>query len=140
MFDWLDELGVETINDIPAKELMKEIMDYQPQRLDLKNNNDDELDAYIIGCEARIRRMRNIVETLLCQIEKECDETPWYHNTANCVLEGKKDELRDIQKKINLHADGDIFCYISGRREALNELHNELSRKLLNIDKENQGE
>ena len=60
---------------------------------------------------------------LLAEYEYEYNETPFYHNTSNCQLEGAIDELKSIDvKKID---NGGVGCYLGGRIEALQKLKKE---------------
>lgn len=64
------------------------------------------------------------------QYKKEQEETPWYHNTHNCWLNGSIDELKDIDiNKIDW--DG-ITCYLAGRKEVLEKLHDEFMKEIYN--------
>jgi hypothetical protein len=56
--------------------------------------------------------------------KKEYQETPWYQNTSNCILEGIIDELKSIDTtKID---DGGVGCYFGGRIDILKKLKKEL--------------
>lgn len=58
--------------------------------------------------------------------EEERAKTPWYHNTHNCWLYGSLDELADIDVD-SIDWDG-ITCYLAGRKEALEKLHDEFMK------------
>lgn len=60
------------------------------------------------------------LNSLLVEYEQEYENTPFYQNTSNCVLEGAIDELKSINvKKIDYKGIG---CYIGGRIEVLEKL------------------
>ena len=60
---------------------------------------------------------------LLAEYEYEYNETPFYHNTSNCQLEGAIDELKSIDvKEIDY---GGVGCYLGGRIKALEKLKND---------------
>lgn len=60
------------------------------------------------------------LNSLLVEYEQEYENTPFYQNTSNCVLEGAIDELKSIDvKKIDYKGIG---CYIGGRIEVLEKL------------------
>lgn len=60
------------------------------------------------------------LNSLLVEYEREYENTPFYQNTSNCVLEGAIDELKSINvKKIDYKGIG---CYIGGRIEVLEKL------------------
>lgn len=61
--------------------------------------------------------------------EKELSETPWYHNTANCVLDGVLDELNSINlEEIDIYG---VTCYLEGRRKVLEEIHIRFMEKVI---------
>lgn len=93
---------------------------------------DSGITKRIIKHEQEKRIIRNSIDMLLIQYEKEMEDTPWYHNTANCHLDGAIDELESIME--NKKTKAGIFCYIGGRQKALDELHKVLSKKLLNLE------
>lgn len=60
------------------------------------------------------------LNSLLVEYEQEYENTPFYQNTSNCVLEGAIDELKSIDvKEIDYKGAG---CYLGGRIEALEQL------------------
>lgn len=60
------------------------------------------------------------LNSLLVEYEQEYENTPFYQNTGNCVLEGAIDELKSINvKKIDYKG---VSCYICGRIEVLEKL------------------
>lgn len=60
------------------------------------------------------------LNSLLVEYEQEYENTPFYQNTSNCVLEGAIDELKSINvKKIDYKG---VSCYIGGRIEVLEKL------------------
>lgn len=96
---------------------------------------DADIEEKIIAYEREQRIIRNSIDMLLNQYKKEMRDTPWYHNTANCHLYGAIDELESMEEITRVKAD--IFCYLGGRQEALDELHKVLSKKLLNLGDNN---
>lgn len=93
---------------------------------------DSDIAEKVIAYEQEQRIIRNSIDMLLAQYEMEMEDTPWYHNTANCHLYGAIDELESMMEIKKTKAD--IFCYIRGRLKALDALHNMLSAKLLNLE------
>lgn len=60
------------------------------------------------------------LNALLGDYEMVYEDTPFYQNTSNCILEGAIDELKSIDvKEIDY---GGIGCYLGGRIEALEKL------------------
>ena len=58
-----------------------------------------------------------IIQAIKKEYEQDRDDTAWYLNTANCVLDGKLDEIRSLEEAII--DDGGEFCYLGGRIDAL---------------------
>ena len=73
--------------------------------------------------------LKQVIDDLLEDFIKETNETPFYHNTHQCLLSGSVDELRDIRRRVNSISDGGLYCYIKGRVEALDELRKMLINK-----------
>lgn len=70
------------------------------------------------------KKVERKVNELLVEYEQEYQETPWYQNTSNCILEGIIDELKSIDvSKIDYGAEG---CYFGGRIEVLERIKKEL--------------
>ncbi len=72
----------------------------------------------------------NKIDILLYKYTLEKEETPWYHNTANCILKGKLSELKNLRKELDENKlrvyDDDVICTIGGRIKALEKLKKEL--------------
>ena len=81
----------------------------------------------------------NKIDLLLYKYTKEKEETPWYHNTANCILKGNISELKTLRKELkdnNLRVyDEDVICTLMGRIKALEKLKNELMEQKGSGDK-----
>lgn len=70
------------------------------------------------------KKVERKINALLAEYEQEYEETPWYQNTSNCILEGIIDELKSIDvSKIDYGAEG---CYFGGRIEVLERIKKEL--------------
>ena len=71
-----------------------------------------------------------MIDEILEEYKEEYDDTPWYHNTANCQLEGKMDMLKLIKKGINqedfVFDDAEVGCYLGGAVTAIESLKHEL--------------
>lgn len=68
-------------------------------------------------------KVQRKINKLLVDYEFEYEETPFYLNTGNCILEGAIDELKSLNAK-NIDYGG-IGCYLGGRIEALEKLKHE---------------
>lgn len=73
-------------------------------------------------------KLLQIYTEIKTKYEKEKEETPWYQNTSNCVLDGVLDELNSLNLE-TIDIDG-VTCYLRGRREVLEELHNSYMKKV----------
>lgn len=71
-----------------------------------------------------------LIDQHLMEYKKEYKETPWYHNTSNCILEGKINILKILKKGILDHkiifTEGEEGCYIGGGITALEKLKHDL--------------
>ena len=95
---------------------------------DIKERSDD-----VYKWENDFVQIQDIIEVILYEFKKEYNSTPWYHNTANCSLIGSIEEMESLGQ-MSAHSSEDIFCYLGGRKNALDKLYNLLSKKFLNID------
>lgn len=68
-------------------------------------------------------KVQRKINKLLVNYEKEYEETPFYLNTGNCILEGMIDELKSLNAK-NIDYGG-IGCYLGGRIDILKRLKHE---------------
>lgn len=69
-------------------------------------------------------KVQRIIDKYIAKYEKEYEETPYYHNTGNCILEGIIDELKSIDVT-NIDYEG-VGCYFGGRIDVLEELKEEI--------------
>ena len=69
-------------------------------------------------------KVQRIIDKYIEKYEKEYEETPYYQNTSNCILEGIIDELKSIDVT-NIDYEG-VGCYFGGRIDVLEELKEEL--------------
>lgn len=69
-------------------------------------------------------KIQKIIDRYIEKYEKEYIETPFYHNTGNCMLEGMIDELKSIDVT-KIDYDG-VGCYFNGRIKVLDELKTEI--------------
>ena len=67
-----------------------------------------------------------VLDYLLDDFLEEQRETPFYHNTHQCHLDGSIEELSDFRGRIKSIEDGGLYCYIGGRIKALEELKEQL--------------
>lgn len=68
-------------------------------------------------------KIKNKIIYLRNLYELDYKDTPWYHNTANCIKDGKLDELEDLLQSISFDEES-VGCYLGGRMTALKELRN----------------
>lgn len=68
----------------------------------------------------KVLDIHDIIQELEEEYENERKKTAWYLNTANCRLEGFKDELDDMKKVVI--EEGGYGCYIGGRIEVLEKI------------------
>lgn len=69
-------------------------------------------------------KVQRIIDKYIEKYEKEYQETPFYQNTSNCILEGIIDELKSIDVS-NIDYEG-VGCYFGGRIDVLKKLKEEL--------------
>lgn len=69
-------------------------------------------------------KVQRIIDKYIEKYEKEYEETPYYYNTGNCILEGIIDELKSIDVT-NIDYEG-VGCYFGGRIDVLKEVKDEV--------------
>lgn len=79
--------------------------------------------------QEQFSKLLQIYTEIKTKYEKEREETPWYHNTANCVLDGVLDELNSLNVE-QIDIDG-VTCYLQGQKKVLDELHNSYMKKVI---------
>lgn len=82
--------------------------------------------------QEQFSKLQQIYTEIKTKYEKEREETPWYQNTSNCVLDGVLDELNSINLE-TIDIDG-VTCYLGGRIEVLEELYNSYIKKVIEYD------